>query len=86
MRVTGTTIQLIIRGNRFQVLDLFSNELQHCPDSFQVGEYVALALFVKDPLAVYEDLHYGLASWGNSHSGVGTEMPEKLIRHPRGGA
>ena len=52
---------------------------------FQVRELSPFSGFVVDPLSVQEDLHDPLASRGNGHRGIGSKVPEKFIRHPRGG-
>ncbi len=77
--------RLVVRWNRLQILDFLSNKLQHGTNPLQIGECIVLAFLVEYPLSVHKDLHDGLASRGDRYRSIGSEVPEKLIRHPRGG-
>ncbi len=55
-------------------------------DPGQAWVDASLGRSIVDPFAVYEDFQDSLPSRGESDCGVGSEVPEKLIRQPRGGA
>ena len=62
------------------------DDLLHLADAAQVGENVAFAELVENPLAVHEHFHNALAPGGDGYGNVGAEGMEELIRHPRGGS
>ena len=76
---------LVVRRDCDRAGDFLSDDFPHRTDSSQVGEDVAFALPVEDPLTVNEDLHDSLASRRDSKGYIGSEVTEEFIRHPRGG-
>ena len=76
---------LVIGGHHHGVGQLLVDNLPHLSDSRQVRVYT-LSLLVEDPLSVHEDFHDSLSPGRDGYCCVWSIVPEKLVRHPRGGS
>ena len=83
---TSSPGQLVIRGGHHLAIDLGEYEITHSADPLEIGENIAFALLIENPLPVHKYFHDSLSPRRDGDRNVRAEMPEKFIRHPRGGA
>ena len=76
---------LVIGGHQHGVGQLLVDNLPHLSDPRQVRVYT-FSLLVEDHLPVREDFHDALSPGRDGYCNVRSVVPEKLVRHPRGGS
>ena len=76
---------LVVGWHQHGIGQFLVDNQAHLPDPRQVRIYT-FSLLVEDPLPVGEDFHDALPPGRDGYCNVRSIVPEKLVRHPRGGS